>query len=146
MTKNERFGHAFAKTGSINSGTDHISENLVTIKIPTFSVADPDLGSGAVLNRDPRWKKFGSVIQDKNPGSATLLFPAKCFISAFVDRMRMQKTMQNHAAVFRTGPVMREGIDKVWKRHNVFSTTSCCVSSQSSLQNICLFNFDSEYS
>ena len=27
-------------------------------------------------------------------------------------RMRMQKTMQNHAAVFRTGPVMREGIDK----------------------------------
>ena len=30
----------------------------------------------------------------------------------------MQKTMQNHAAVFRTGPVMREGIEKMnalWK-------------------------------
>ena len=30
----------------------------------------------------------------------------------------MQKTMQNHAAVFRTGDVMKEGIDKmetVWK-------------------------------
>merc|ERR1712107_477733 len=27
-------------------------------------------------------------------------------------RLKMQKTMQNHAAVFRTGPVMREGIDK----------------------------------
>merc|ERR1712042_341267 len=33
-------------------------------------------------------------------------------------RLKMQKTMQNHAAVFRTGPVMREGIDKMkalWK-------------------------------
>ena len=30
----------------------------------------------------------------------------------------MQKTMQTHAAVFRTGDVMREGIDKMnalWK-------------------------------
>lgn len=33
-------------------------------------------------------------------------------------RLKMQKTMQNHAAVFRTGPVMREGITKMnalWK-------------------------------
>merc|ERR1719442_300541 len=33
-------------------------------------------------------------------------------------RLKMQKTMQTHAAVFRTGPVMREGIDKMnalWK-------------------------------
>jgi len=33
-------------------------------------------------------------------------------------RLAMQKTMQNHAAVFRTGPVMREGIEKMnalWK-------------------------------
>merc|ERR1719365_303636 len=33
-------------------------------------------------------------------------------------RLRMQKTMQTHAAVFRTGEVMREGIDKMnalWK-------------------------------
>jgi len=33
-------------------------------------------------------------------------------------RLKMQKTMQNHAAVFRTGPVMREGIEKMkalWK-------------------------------
>jgi succinate dehydrogenase (ubiquinone) flavoprotein subunit len=33
-------------------------------------------------------------------------------------RMSMQKTMQNHAAVFRDGPVMREGITKMnalWK-------------------------------
>lgn len=32
--------------------------------------------------------------------------------------MKMQKTMQTHAAVFRTGDVMREGIDKMnalWK-------------------------------
>merc|ERR1712117_372245 len=33
-------------------------------------------------------------------------------------RLKMQKTMQNHAAVFRTGDVMQEGIKKmesVWK-------------------------------
>ena len=33
-------------------------------------------------------------------------------------RLKMQKTMQTHAAVFRTGPVMKEGIDKMnalWK-------------------------------
>merc|ERR1712034_293292 len=33
-------------------------------------------------------------------------------------RLKMQKTMQNHAAVFRTGPVMRDGINKMnalWK-------------------------------
>merc|ERR1712156_410447 len=33
-------------------------------------------------------------------------------------RLKMQKTMQTHAAVFRTGPVMREGIEKMnllWK-------------------------------
>jgi len=33
-------------------------------------------------------------------------------------RLKMQKTMQTHAAVFRTGDVMREGIDKMnalWK-------------------------------
>merc|ERR1719350_2052157 len=33
-------------------------------------------------------------------------------------RLAMQKTMQNHAAVFRDGPVMREGIEKMnalWK-------------------------------
>ena len=32
--------------------------------------------------------------------------------------LQMQKTMQNHAAVFRTGEVMQEGIKKmesVWK-------------------------------
>jgi len=33
-------------------------------------------------------------------------------------RLKMQKTMQTHAAVFRTGPVMKEGIEKMnalWK-------------------------------
>ena len=33
-------------------------------------------------------------------------------------RLKMQKTMQTHAAVFRTGPVMQEGIEKMnalWK-------------------------------
>merc|ERR1712109_112840 len=33
-------------------------------------------------------------------------------------RLKMQKTMQNHAAVFRTGTVLKEGVEKmknVWK-------------------------------
>merc|ERR1711973_914390 len=33
-------------------------------------------------------------------------------------RLKMQKTMQNHAAVFRTGDVLKEGVEKmkgVWK-------------------------------
>ncbi len=35
-----------------------------------------DLGSGmeTVRIRDPGWKKVGSGIQDKHPGSATLVF------------------------------------------------------------------------
>merc|ERR1712228_1147621 len=35
-----------------------------------------------------------------------------------VQRLKMQKTMQNHAAVFRTGDVLKEGVEKmkgVWK-------------------------------
>ncbi len=52
---------------------DHISESLETIfwvKILIFFNADP--GSW-MKNSDPRWKKFGSVIRDKHPGSATLM-------------------------------------------------------------------------
>merc|ERR1711964_877879 len=39
-------------------------------------------------------------------------------INTSVIRLKMQKTMQTHAAVFRTGDVMREGItkmNKLWK-------------------------------
>ena len=28
-------------------------------------------------------------------------------------RLRMQKVMQNHAAVFRDGPVLEEGVEKI---------------------------------
>jgi hypothetical protein len=54
---------------------DHISESLETICwviniLILFFDADP--GSGIFLIRDPEWKKFGSGIQDKHPGSATL--------------------------------------------------------------------------
>jgi hypothetical protein len=53
---------------------DIISESLKTIfwvKILKFFKADP--GSG-MENSDPGWKKFGSRIQDKHPGSATLKY------------------------------------------------------------------------
>jgi succinate dehydrogenase (ubiquinone) flavoprotein subunit len=29
-------------------------------------------------------------------------------------RLEMQRTMQNHAAVFRTGDVLKEGVDKMY--------------------------------
>jgi hypothetical protein len=52
-------------SGSGTNNPDHISERLETIfwvKIIKF----------LMRMRDPRWKKFGSGIRDKHPGSATL--------------------------------------------------------------------------
>jgi hypothetical protein len=52
--------------------TDQISESLETIfvlKILKFFDADPE----SFLTQDPGWKKFGSVIREKHPGSATLV-------------------------------------------------------------------------
>jgi hypothetical protein len=51
---------------------DHISKSLETIFWVTIlkffdADADPDPGSA-----DSGWKKFGSRIRDKHPGSATL--------------------------------------------------------------------------
>jgi hypothetical protein len=53
----------------------HISESLETIfcvKIIKLFDADPD--PGIFLPLDPGWKKFGSGIREKHPGSATLVF------------------------------------------------------------------------
>ncbi len=55
---------------------DHISESLETIfwfKILKFfdAVADPDPRSRTPFHLDPGWKKLGSGIRDKHPGSAT---------------------------------------------------------------------------
>ena len=44
--------------------------------------------------------------------------PIVLSLTSVVYRLKMQKTMQTHAAVFRTGEVMREGIEKMnalWK-------------------------------
>jgi hypothetical protein len=57
---------------------DHISGSLQTIfwvKILKFFDADPDPGSEIFLTLDPGWKKFGSVIPDKHPGSLSLVLP-----------------------------------------------------------------------
>jgi hypothetical protein len=52
---------------------DHISESLETFFLVKYF--DADLESGMEKNRirDPGWKKFGSGIRDKHPGSATLV-------------------------------------------------------------------------
>jgi hypothetical protein len=55
---------------------DHISESLETIfwvKILEFFDADAARDPGIFVIRDPGWKKFGSGIRNKHPGSATLV-------------------------------------------------------------------------
>jgi hypothetical protein len=43
------------------------------VKILKFFDADPGSGMETVRIRDPGWKKVGSGIRDKHPGSATLV-------------------------------------------------------------------------
>jgi hypothetical protein len=43
------------------------------VKILKFFDADPGSGLETVRIRDPGWKKVGSRIRDKHPGSATML-------------------------------------------------------------------------
>lgn len=87
------FGRACAKTIA--------EESKPGEKVPDLA---PSAGEASVANLDQLRFADGDV------SSASI-------------RLRMQKTMQNHAAVFRTGPVMREGIDKMnglWKdMHNL---------------------------
>jgi hypothetical protein len=59
---------------------DLICENLISVswvKILKFFNADPDPGSNPGSEKgkksDPGWKKIGSGILDKHPGSATPL-------------------------------------------------------------------------
>ena len=45
-------------------------------------------------------------------------------------RLNMQKTMQNHAAVFRTGDVLKEGCNKMtalWAKMDDLKVMSVCV-------------------
>jgi hypothetical protein len=51
------------------------------VKILKFFDEDPGSGMETVRIRDPGWKKDGSGIQDKHPGSATLI-PGVASISA----------------------------------------------------------------
>jgi hypothetical protein len=45
------------------------------VKILKFFDEDPGSGMETVRIRDPGWKKVGSGIRDKHPGSATLISP-----------------------------------------------------------------------
>jgi succinate dehydrogenase (ubiquinone) flavoprotein subunit len=77
------FGRACAKTIA--------SENKPGDTIGTLG---PKAGEGSVANLDRLRHANGSV------STADL-------------RLKLQKTMQNHAAVFRTGEVLKEGVTKV---------------------------------
>ncbi len=77
-------------SGSGMNIPDHILESLETIflglTILKFFDADPDMHgiwdpeSFLPWIRDPGWKKFGSRIGDKHPGSATLLFTVNIMV------------------------------------------------------------------
>jgi len=63
-------------SGSGMKNPDHIFKSLETIFFVTilkFFDADPGSGMETVRIRDPGWKKVGSGILDKHPGSATLV-------------------------------------------------------------------------
>ncbi len=49
----------------------YFREQFFELKALQFFDEDP--GSGGIWIQDPGWKKFGSGIQDKHPGSATLI-------------------------------------------------------------------------
>jgi hypothetical protein len=75
-------------SGSGMNTLDHISESLETIfcvKILKFfdanADADPESGNLLTLDPDPGWKKFGSEIRDKHPGSATMFVNFSKFVS-----------------------------------------------------------------
>jgi hypothetical protein len=64
-------------SGSGMNNQDHIFESLETnfLGYTVLKFFDADQGSGTekIWIRDPGWKKFGSGIRYKHPGSATLL-------------------------------------------------------------------------
>jgi hypothetical protein len=60
-------------SGSGMNNSNHISENLETILFGVKILKFFDCGSGMKKIRIPGWKKFGSGIRNKHPGSATLV-------------------------------------------------------------------------
>jgi hypothetical protein len=84
--------------GSGKNNPDHIFLELRNhffaffgVKILKFFDEDPGSGMETVRIRDPGWKKVGSGIRDKHPGSATLTktpvkttFSDWCLYSSFV--------------------------------------------------------------
>jgi hypothetical protein len=63
-------------SGSGMNNRDHISQSLGTtfwVRLLKFFDADPGSGMEKIRIGNPGWKKFGSGIWDKHPGSATLV-------------------------------------------------------------------------
>ena len=42
-------------------------------------------------------------------------------------RLKMQQTMQNNAAVFRTGPVLQEGVQKMYDIYKEMDDLKVCI-------------------
>ena len=58
------------------------------VKILKFFDEDPGSGMETVRIRDPGWKKVGSGIRDKHPGSATLVGTAQyIYASTYVTEL-----------------------------------------------------------
>lgn len=59
-------------------------------------------------------------------------------------RLKMQKTMQHHAAVFRDGPVLKEGVEKMTDIYQQFKDVKVVdkyVSPVHTIKNLYLYSF-----
>jgi hypothetical protein len=61
---------------------DHISESLETLFGLKYLISLIWIREGK--NFEPGWKKFGSVIRDKHPGSATHIFVVLKFLRSLI--------------------------------------------------------------
>jgi len=86
------------------------------VKILKFFDEDPGSGMETVRIRDPRWKKVGSGILDKHPGSATLLMSNdKTFIHGSHEAVCL--TVQERWCRPWRWSRARSGSGESWSRH-----------------------------
>jgi hypothetical protein len=72
MVRKSASGSGMKQPGSYFLELRNHSFGFFGVKILEFFDTDPGSGTETVRIRDPGWKKVGSGIRDKHPGSATL--------------------------------------------------------------------------
>ncbi|MCG8432815.1 MAG: succinate dehydrogenase flavoprotein subunit, partial [Gammaproteobacteria bacterium] len=82
-----------------------------------------------IINREEKQKPLPKGAGDETLARLDKLRHAKGSRNTADIRLDMQRTMQNHAAVFRTGEVMQEGIEKLTEVYKSFADVSVTDSS-----------------